>query len=177
MSFFEYVTAKQVMARWNVEPFELFQVVKKGLDPYLGIGGGLGYQKSTIATMLDFNDPDVAHDHMTKEINGRMPTFFFKTKDIEAFEIEHPELLNGDSLTGKDARDLGRLRQKEKRMDAIAKAAFEAGLWAKGKTDITKPGLLKKLKPFGLPPSVIEKEIWPIIPEKHKKGPGRPKKS
>ena len=182
MTFFEYMTAKQVMERWNLKPFELYQVVKNGLDCYLGVGGGLGYQKSSIATMLDFNDPDVAHDHMVKEINERLPTFFFKVSGVEAFENEHPELIQDDSVKGKDAQELGRLRKYEEKWDAAIEAAVEAGLWvaelwAKNKTKITKPKLIERLEKYDLPDTVIAEKIWKAIPDKYRSKGGRPKKS
>ena len=125
-------------------------------------------------------EPEEIHDfdfsHMTD--------LLFKRTDIEDFEKtnEMPAKDESDAnnikLTAKDARELGRLKNEQEKWYRSLEAAVHVGLFC---ANMGRPVGRKEVNDLvnnidrAIPFTTIDK-MWKALPDKYKKGAGRPRK-
>ena len=162
-------SGKRIFERWHVFSTELASYIYKGLPAYRMEKGEL---HQVIPEEIDHFDAD----HMTD--------LLFDPSDVESFENKHESLLkrslgkNETRLAAVEARELGRLRDEKHKWDSSVSAAVKIGIYC---ANLGRPVVRKevedevfKLHPQ-LPNTTIDK-MWKALPEKYRKGAGRPKK-
>jgi hypothetical protein len=164
----KFWSGQRILERWNVPPTELASFIYQGLPAYK-MGKGEFYQiKPEEVTQFDM-------DYMTD--------LLFKRTDIEDFEkanelpTKDESDENNRELSAKDARDLGRLRNEQEKWHSSIAVAVEVGLFC---ANIGRPVVRKEVSDFvndidsAIPFTTIDK-MWKALPDKYKKGAGRPR--
>jgi len=165
----KFWSGQRLLERWNVPPTELALFIYQGLPAYK-------MEKGKILKM----EPEEIHDfdfsHMTD--------LLFTRTDIEDFEkanelpTKDESDANNRELTAKDARELGRLKNEQEKWDRSIEAAVQVGLFC---ANIGRPVVRKEvnnlvnLMDIAIPFTTIDK-MWKALPDKYKKGAGRPRK-
>lgn len=162
-------SGKRLMERWGIYSTELGSYIYEGLPAYRMEGG-----KFHQVPPEEVNHFDA--DHMTD--------FVFNPEDVLNFEKEHGLIpiqdskSDGDKLPPEDARELGQLRAQKERMDITIAAAVHVGIFC---AEIGRPIVRREAQDFvnefdmHVTDISIDK-MWRALPEKYRKGPGRPRK-
>lgn len=164
----QFWSGQRVMERWGIYPTELAVNIYNGLRAYWMAEGEFHRVLPEEVNRFDV-------DHMTDLV--------FNPEDVISFEKEHelrnvqdPESENA-KLTPEDARELGFLRKEKSKWNASIVAAVRVAIFC---STLGRPVLRKEVMDeiWGIdgkiPESTIEK-IWKALPEKYKKGAGRPR--
>jgi len=156
------------MERWGIYTTELAALIYKGLPAFRMEKGEFHEVPAGELNQFDSN-------HMTDLV--------FRPVDIEEFEADrefaeaHKERIS--SLAPEEARELGQLRGEKKNWDASLKIAFQMGLYCaklEGGQVLTRGQLTDEVCRIDKLPDTSIDRIWDAMPDKYKKGPGRPKK-
>lgn len=162
-------SGQRVMERWGIYTTELAAHIYRGLRA-LRMEGGQFHE----VPPDEVNHFDA--DHMTD--------FIFDPEEITRFEKEngltpiHGSESEGSRLSAKDAQELGRLREEKLKWDSSIVAAAHVGIFC---ATIGRPVVRRevddeiyKVDPQ-IPKTTMDK-LWKALPNKYKKGAGRPKK-
>jgi hypothetical protein len=160
-------SGKRVMERWSSSSTELASFIYQGL-PACRMENG----KYVAVKPEEIEGYDEKH----------MTDLLFRPVDIEKFENEAGvmDLMmeRGAAMSAEDARELGRLREEQKKWDSSVAAAVIAGVhFANLGHQIIRGDLQDFINKTDktIPNTTIDK-IWKALPEKYKKGAGRPRK-
>lgn len=204
-----WITGKRLLERWNLEVRELHLCIQSGLPVYnpnfeLEESGPIytkvpnpDYDPNEILSKKYIIKKNNLHDFKVL-LSSSFPVtatgltrdkilnnLLFKLEDVEQFEkkLSKTIQIEKDTLTPKEAQELGRLRREKSKWDDSIKASLHIGLFcnelSKQDKKITRDMLSQKLfdlKFKDLPNTTIEK-IWKAIPEKYRKKAGRPPKN
>jgi hypothetical protein len=160
-------SGKRIMDRWNSSPTELASLICDGLRAFrIEKGERIGVKPEEI-------------QHYD---NQHMTDLLFRPVDVEEFEKRFGLMKvlvdKGAALSAEDARELGQLREEKKKWDSSIVAAVQAGVHF---ANLDREIIRDELKDFiyktdkTIPNTTIDK-IWKALPDKYKKGAGRPKK-
>ncbi|RLB12768.1 MAG: hypothetical protein DRG82_16685 [Deltaproteobacteria bacterium] len=162
-------SGQRVMERWSIYSTELAAHIYNGLPAFRMENGEFLQVSPEEVNYFDAN-------HMTD--------FVFNPDDVIGFEKEHgitpipdPELENA-KLAAEDARELGFLRKEKAKWDISIEAAVQVAIFC---STLGRPVLKKEVTDeiwkinSTIPDTTIDK-IWQALPQKYKKGPGRPRK-
>jgi len=160
-------SGKRVMERWDSSSTELASFIYQGL-PACRMENGK-YVEVKPEEIKDYDG-----EHMTD--------LLFRPVDVEEFE-KQPGLIDllldrGVALSAQEARELGGLREEKKKWDSSIVAAVQVGV---NFANLGRQIIRDELKDFiyktdkTMPNTTIDK-IWKALPDKYKKGSGRPKK-
>lgn len=159
----KWVTAKQLLKRWSLDPATIIEVVEQGLPTYREWTPGA----PTKVDMRDF----IRHFskmHDISEVENWFPIVLFKMSDIESFEEERLQEEGG--RTAAERRKDDQLKTERKSFtDAISATVKGLMHCQKQPAPIQKTDFnnyIKKAYP-GLPDTFID-EIWRAIPRNHK---------
>jgi hypothetical protein len=165
----KFWAGERLLDRWGMHPTELAGFIYQGLPAYK-------MDKGEILKMEPAEIHDFDFSHMTD--------LLFMRTDIEDFEkandlpIKDQPEANNIEMTVKKARELGQLRRQKKKWDSSLAAAVQVGVHS-----ATFGRALKRSEFFdwvneidnAIPDTAIE-QMWKALPDKYKKGSGRPKK-
>ena len=164
-----YWSGQRLLDRWGIPPTELASFIYQGLPAYKMEKGE--FHQINPEEVMQFDT-----DHMTD--------LLFTRTDIEDFEKAH-ELptkdesdANNRELTAKDARELGRLKNEQEKWHSSIAAAVQVGLFC---ANIGRPVVREEVNDLvndidrAIPFTTIDK-MWKALPDKYKKGAGRPRK-
>lgn len=176
--FIRYISAKELMERWNINHVTLSQIpinafiLTGPIDPFQCISESF----NNIRKILPYSKED-----FEKAV--------YDIYDVELYEYNHPEVVPkpddaekepDPDFTGKQRQEYGRLRAEKISMDASIRASIEVGKLVQRKLDSGEK--LKKSDVVDLInkvekeiPSTRIDQIWREIPDTVKHGPGRPK--
>ncbi len=159
-------SGQRVMKRWRIDKYELFELLRSGLVGYLREDGLI---KVTDENVGDYN-PDVRANELLF-----YPTDIVEFESTDGFAFCKPE---PTGLGPKDARELGLLRKQREKMESSIEVAVHVGIFC---STTGHPIIRREIEDvvFGLDqkiPDVNIDKMWRVIPEKFKKGAGRPKK-
>jgi len=162
-------SGQRVMKRWHIYSTELGARIYRGLPAFK-------MEKGEFPRVPPEEVNDFDADHMTDLV--------FDPEEVISFEKEHgitpaedPEL-EGSQLSPQNARELGLLRSQKDTMDVSIAAAVQVAVFC---AEMGRPVIRKEVQDFvnnidlRITDVSIDK-IWRAIPNKYKKGPGRPKK-
>jgi hypothetical protein len=160
-------SGKRVMERWNSSPTELTSSIYRGLRAF----------RMEKGKYFEAKPEEIEHydeEHMTDLV--------FRPVDVEEFEKE-PEFIDLMQdyvrvLTAQEARELGELRKEKAKWNSSIAVAVQAGIhFANFGRQIIRDELQDFINKMdkNIPNTTIDK-IWKAVPDKYKKGPGRPKK-
>ena len=164
-----YWSGKRILDRWGIPPTELALFIYQGLPAYKMEKGKILKMEPKEINEFDFN-------HMTD--------LLFKRIDIEDFEkanelpIKEESDANNRKLTAEEARELGRLRNEKNKWDRSIEAAVQVGIFCAnmGRPVVKREVVDEVIKiDRGIPDTTIDK-MWKALPDKYKKGAGRPRK-
>jgi hypothetical protein len=125
-------------------------------------------------------EPEEIHDFDS----SHMTDLLFMRADIEDFEkandwpIKDESDANNIKLTAKDARELGRLENEQEKWDRSIEAAVQVGIFCAnmGRTVVKREVVDEVIKiDRDIPDTTIDK-MWKALPDKYRKGAGRPRK-
>jgi hypothetical protein len=125
-------------------------------------------------------EPEEIHDFDS----SHMTDLLFMRADIEDFEkandwpIKDESDANNIKLTAKDARELGRLKNEQEKWDRSIEAAVQVGIFCAnmGRTVVKREVVDEVIKiDRDIPDTTIDK-MWKALPDKYRKGAGRPRK-
>ena len=160
-------SGKRVMERWNSSPTELASFIYQGLPAF----------RMEKGKYIEVKPEEIQHyddQHMTD--------LLFRPVDVEEFE-KRPGFMElivdrGAVLAAQEARELGELRKEKAKWDSSIAAAVQAGVHF---ANLDREIIRDELKDFiyktdkTIPNTTIDK-IWKALPDKYKKGAGRPRK-
>jgi len=160
-------SGQRVMERWKSSPTELASLICDGLRAFRIETGKRIEVKPEEIQRYD-------HEHMTD--------LLFRPVDVEEFE-KQPGLMEvlvdrGAALAPPEARELRDLRKEKAKWDSSIAAAVQAGAhFATFGRQIIRDDLQDFINKMdkNIQNETIAK-IWNALPDKYKKGPGRPKK-
>jgi hypothetical protein len=155
------------MERWDSSPTELASFIYQGLRA-LRMEDGAFHQ--------------VRPEELNKFDSDHMTDLVFTPKDVEEFENESElaEILKErvSALVETEAHELTDLKRQKAKWDSSIAAAVQVGVhFANLDREIIRDELQDFINRMdkNIPNATIDK-IWKNLPEKYKKGPGRPKK-
>jgi hypothetical protein len=170
-SFGNWITAQQLMERWNVAPRAIYDTVRDGLEVYQEGHNG-----------LEKVDPEKFcrhYDDMPRDFpKVWFPILFIKMEDILDREAEN-EISIDEPLSGRERTRLGQLEAQVKRTNEMLEALSYAIEFCHERGGIVRRSeiasvLLKKFEIKGTTETF--RKIWSHIPKKYKK-PGAPLKN
>jgi hypothetical protein len=160
-------SGKRIMERWDSSPTELGSFIYQGLRAYRMEGGAFHLVKP---------------EELNKFDSDRMTDLMFTPNDVETFENESElaKILKERvaALAEVEAHELTELRKQKAKWDSSIAAAVLAGVHF---ANLGRQIIRDELQDFingmdsNIPNTTIN-EIWKALPDKYKKGPGRPKK-
>jgi hypothetical protein len=176
--FIRYISAKQLMERWDINHVALSQmpiparILTGPIDPFQCISKSF----NNIRRFLPYSKED-----FEKAV--------YDIYDVEQYEYNHPEVVPSVAddekepdldFTGKQRQEYGRLRAEKINMDASIRASIEVGKFVQQKLDsgekIKKADVVDLINSVEREiPSTRIDQIWKEIPDMVKHGPGRPK--
>jgi len=165
----KFWSGQRLLERWGIPPTELASFIYQGLPVYKMEKGEFHQINPEEVTQFDM-------DHMTD--------LLFKRTDIEDFEKtnELPTKDESDGknieLTAKDARELGRLKNEQEKWYRSIEAAVQVGIFCAnlGRTVVKREVVDEVIKmDRDIPDTTIDK-MWKALPDKYRKGAGRPRK-
>jgi len=165
----KFWSGQRILERWNVPPTELASFIYQGLPAYK-------MEKGKILKM----EPEEIHDFDS----SHMTDLLFMRADIEDFEkanklpTKDESDANNIELTAEEARELGRLRNEKNKWDSSIIAALHIGMYCSGLDHpITHDELTDVVYKIDdkIPDTTIDK-MWKALPDKYRKGAGRPRK-
>jgi len=162
-------SGQRLLDRWNAPPTELASFIYQGLPAYKMEKGGFHQIKPEEVMQFDM-------DHMTD--------LLFMRTDIEDFEkanklpTKDESDANNIELIAKDARELGRLKNEQEKWHSSIKAAVQVGIFcanmARAVVREEVDNLVNNIDE-AIPFTTIDK-MWKALPDKYRKGAGRPRK-
>lgn len=173
------ISVKKLMERWDLELAEFRQVPIKG---YISMFRGVypvfdpqEYPSDRIDEMVSKDEEIVDIGALTYESLMRCR---FKLSDVYEMEEKYSELSNDPekTISGKEKRELGRLRREKEKWDRSIAVAVKIGIYVnKSDRPIIRRELFDKVGNIdsSLPITTTEM-IWDAIPANLRKGPGRP---
>jgi hypothetical protein len=191
----EWMTGEDLIKRWDIHSFELLDyVMNKGLTPYgrnlepcspiveeaePDEGSDSGPESQNDAGEAPDGYHDQASDAFKASLRGALDSFYRMT-DILALEETYgisPKSAEEaiPALTGKEKRELGRLRAEKKKWDASLSAAVRIGIFCaehcRSNESLKRSNFRQEIFRINaeLPESTRE-QIWKSIPSKYKKG-------
>ena len=195
-----WINGKRLMERWDINLDELYQAIfflhlpvynsnyerQEGVEfKEYDVNGDIGRIYGN--NLYELNQLTLAPQWpyiWGESVDEVLRSLHFYMKDVNEFEKKHSKIIQieKDTLTPKEAQELGRLRREKSKWDDSIEAALQIGLFcnelSKQDEKITRDMLSQKLfdlKFKDLPNTTIEK-IWKAIPEKFRKKAGRPTK-
>jgi len=164
----KFWSGQRLLDRWGIPPTELASFIYQGLPAYK-------MEKGEICKM----EPKEIHDFDS----SHMTDLLFMRTDIEDFEkvnelpAKDESDANNIKVTGKDGRELGRLRDEQRRWHSSIAASVHVGLFC---ASMGRPVVRKEVNDLvnnidrAIPFTTIDK-MWKALPDKYKKGAGRPR--
>lgn len=163
-------SGERVMLRWKVSSTELAAYIYDGLPAYRMEEGK--FKKVAPEELRDFD-----MEHMTDLLFFPAEVMGFE-KEL-GFAIKEDQDNQSGSLDAKEARELGLLRREKAKWESSIKVALQIGMHCINLDhQITRDELTDAAYGIDaeLPDTTIDK-IWQAIPDKYKKGAGRPRKA
>lgn len=157
-------SGRRIVERWKIYTTELGSYIYQGLPAY---------------EMAEGEFIKVPANEISRFDEDRMTDLVFRPSDIEAFEEKNDLLQNESQMAAEDARELGRLRVEKKAWDKSIVAAVRIGLFCASKGgEFVRGDIYDEIMNIdqGIPNTTMN-TIWKAIPDKYKKGPGRPRKA
>jgi len=159
-------SGKRIMERWGISSTELGSWIYNGLPAYQMIKG-----EFLQIPPEEINQFDEKH----------MTDFVFRPSDIESCEEEHDLLplyeQDESKLSANDAKELGKLREEKFKWDSSIVAAVQVGTFC---ASFGRPVVRREvdeviMKIDAKIPNTTMDKIWKALPNKYKKGAGRPR--
>ena len=165
----KFWSGQRLLDRWGIPPTELASFIYQGLPAYK-------MEKGEICKMEPKEIHDFDFSHMTDLL-------FIRT-DIEDFEkanelpAKDESDANNIKVNGKDGRELGRLKNEQDKWHSSIAAAVKVGIFC---ANMGRPVVRAEVYDLvnnidkAIPVIAID-TMWRTLPNKYRKGAGRPRK-
>jgi len=165
----KFWSGQRILERWGISPTELAAFIYQGLPAYRMAKGKFDQIKSEEVNQFDM-------DSMTDLVF--LPTHIKDFEQANDLSIKDESDGNNVKLSAKDAREFGRLKAEQEKWYSSITAAVQVGIFCStvGHSVVRREieGCVFDIDQ-AIPFTTID-IMWRAIPDKYKKGAGRPRK-